>query len=83
MVYRPDEPRASRAEPDRTKREQVTLSVDGRARAVTAERVVIGRSRECDIRLDDGNVSRRHAEIVREGPAELGLSTSARRTAPS
>ena len=31
-------------------------------------RLVIGRSRECDIRLADPNVSRKHAEIRQEGP---------------
>ena len=68
MVYRPEEQRAV-PEPEE-KREQVTLTVDGRAVPLTAERVVIGRSRECDIRVDDGNVSRRHVELVREGPSE-------------
>jgi Protein of unknown function (DUF3662)/FHA domain len=33
------------------------------------EKLVIGRSRECDITLDDPNVSRRHAEIRRENGA--------------
>jgi pSer/pThr/pTyr-binding forkhead associated (FHA) protein len=27
---------------------------------------VIGRSRECEVRLDDANVSRRHCEVVEE-----------------
>jgi len=36
------------------------LDIDRRA-------IVIGRSRECDLVLDDRNVSRRHAELVREG----------------
>jgi hypothetical protein len=31
-------------------------------------RLVIGRSRECDVRLADPNVSRKHAEIRRDGP---------------
>jgi hypothetical protein len=31
------------------------------------ERVLIGRSPECDVFLDDVTVSRRHAELVREG----------------
>jgi hypothetical protein len=35
------------------------LPIDRRA-------IVIGRSRECDLVLDDRNVSRRHAELVRE-----------------
>jgi FhaA, N-terminal domain/FHA domain len=49
--------------------EQVTLTVAGRVVPVSGGRVVVGRSRECDIRVDDGNVSRRHFELVREGSA--------------
>jgi hypothetical protein len=37
--------------------------------ALDSDRVVLGRSRECDITLDDANVSRRHAELVRENGA--------------
>ena len=44
----------------------VTLSFEGREVPVTGDRLVIGRSRECDIRLADANVSRRHAEIRHE-----------------
>jgi hypothetical protein len=72
MVYRArePEPEAVAAEPEQppeVEREVVTLTVDGRVHPVTSRRVVLGRSRECDIRLDDGNVSRRHAELVQEG----------------
>ena len=28
---------------------------------------MIGRSRECDLTVTDGNASRRHAEVVQEG----------------
>jgi hypothetical protein len=35
---------------------------------------VVGRSRECDVVLDDGNVSRRHAEIVSTGPGSWAIS---------
>jgi pSer/pThr/pTyr-binding forkhead associated (FHA) protein len=48
----------------------VTLTVGGRVVPVSADRVVVGRSRECDLRVDDGNVSRRHFELVRESPSE-------------
>jgi pSer/pThr/pTyr-binding forkhead associated (FHA) protein len=48
-------------------REIVTLTVDGRSHEVASRRVLLGRSRECDIRISDGNVSRRHAELVQEG----------------
>jgi pSer/pThr/pTyr-binding forkhead associated (FHA) protein len=47
----------------------VTLSFEGREVPVTGDRVVLGRSRECDIRLADTNVSRRHAEVRREDDA--------------
>jgi Protein of unknown function (DUF3662)/FHA domain len=46
--------------------EVVTLTFDGRTYPVTSQTVVIGRSRECDVRLADTNVSRRHAELRRE-----------------
>lgn len=36
---------------------------------ITGEPFVIGRSRECDLVLDDPNVSRRHAELRREDGA--------------
>jgi hypothetical protein len=43
-----------------------TLRVEGRDVQVAGDRVVLGRSRECDVRLDDANVSRRHAEVREE-----------------
>jgi len=36
-------------------------------REVTVERAVIGRARECDVQIADPNVSRRHAELRKEG----------------
>jgi hypothetical protein len=47
--------------------ELVTLSWNGSSHEVTQARVVIGRSRDCDIQLADANVSRRHAELRQEG----------------
>ena len=38
----------------------------GRRNVLSGSRVVIGRSREADIVLQDPNVSRRHAELRRE-----------------
>ena len=49
--------------------EVITVTVGGRAHPVASDRFVIGRSRECDLTVTDGNASRRHAEIVREGDA--------------
>ena len=38
----------------------------GKRIVLSGSRVVMGRSRDCDVRLDDPNVSRRHAELRRE-----------------
>jgi hypothetical protein len=48
-------------------RELVTLVHDGTRHEVKQRRVVLGRSRDCDIQLADANVSRRHAELRQEG----------------
>jgi FHA domain-containing protein len=70
MIYRPTppppapEPPAA-AEPDTP----AVLSVNGTAHDLAKERMVIGRSKDCDIRLEDPNASRRHAEVRREGAA--------------
>jgi hypothetical protein len=47
--------------------EIVTLTLAGHAHPITSRSFVVGRSRECDLRVSDGNASRRHAEITREG----------------
>lgn len=78
MIYRPEVPlEAGDDPPAEVVREQVTLTVAGRTIPLTAGRVVVGRSRECDVRVEDGNVSRRHFELVQDGPtawvvADLG-----------
>jgi hypothetical protein len=72
VVYRPEE----RVEPEHhdtapaATRETVTLTIGDRVYPVTTERVVLGRSRECDIRVSDANVSRQHCEIARDGTWE-------------
>jgi hypothetical protein len=68
MVYRPAAALEEAPEPPPVAREEVTLTIDGRVVPVRSSRVVVGRSRECDVRVDDGNVSRRHFELVQEGP---------------
>jgi Protein of unknown function (DUF3662)/FHA domain len=50
-------------------REVAILSWDGQTRRVEKRRIVLGRSRECDIQVEDPNVSRRHAELRQEGAA--------------
>jgi pSer/pThr/pTyr-binding forkhead associated (FHA) protein len=43
------------------------LTWDDERRVVDRRRLVLGRSRDCDIQLSDPNVSRRHAELRQEG----------------
>jgi hypothetical protein len=76
MVYSPDRsaPRVERsAAPDRR---QALLVGEGKRNRLGGSRVVIGRSRECDVVMADPNVSRQHAELRREGDgwaiADLG-----------
>jgi pSer/pThr/pTyr-binding forkhead associated (FHA) protein len=65
MVYSPDR-EARRLEPEPS-RARALLVGEGRRSVLSGERVVIGRSRECDVVLSDPNVSRRHAELRSEG----------------
>lgn len=71
MIYKPVAP------PDATEaaspadlgveREVAVLSWSGQRLRLDKRRVVIGRSRECDVQIEDANVSRRHAELRQEG----------------
>ena len=69
MVYRPDPVPTQAATPEElgVDAEPAALIWDGARRELDSRRVLIGRSRECDIQLADANVSRRHAEVRREG----------------
>ena len=71
MIYKPKtvpEPtQAVTPEELGVEQELVTLSWNGSSHEVKQRRVVIGRSRDCDIQLADSNVSRRHAELRQEG----------------
>ena len=70
MVFRPEAAVAAVPEPEpEPPRRRVVLSLEGREVPITVDRAVIGRSRECDVRLADTNVSRRHAELRREESA--------------
>jgi Protein of unknown function (DUF3662)/FHA domain len=72
MIYRPRVPQPTEAaslEELGVEREVATLSWDGQTRRLDKRRVVLGRSRECDLQVDDPNVSRRHAEVRQEGSA--------------
>jgi hypothetical protein len=44
-----------------------SVTINGKSHELQKPSVVIGRSKECDIRISDPNVSRRHAEIRQEG----------------
>ena len=48
-------------------REVAVLSWSGERHLLEQQRSVLGRSRDADVRIEDPNVSRRHAEIVQEG----------------
>jgi hypothetical protein len=48
-------------------REVVSLEFGGTSHPIEKQRVVLGRSRECDLQVNDPNVSRRHAELRQEG----------------
>jgi FHA domain-containing protein len=52
-------------------REEYALTWDGGRHVLDRRAVVLGRSRDCDIVLDDRSVSRRHAELVRHGDGFL------------
>lgn len=71
MVYKPRTPLPADGPPPDVAlaQEIVTLTLDGKRHEVDKRRVVIGRSKECDIQLADPNVSRRHAELRQEGSA--------------
>jgi hypothetical protein len=49
--------------------ETVTLTIGDKRHELDKRRVVLGRSKDCDVQLTDPNVSRRHAEIRQEGTA--------------
>ena len=65
MVYSPDRaPQRLDAEPSTGYR--ALLVGEGRRTVLSGDRVLLGRSRECDVQLADPNVSRRHAELRRD-----------------
>jgi FhaA, N-terminal domain/FHA domain len=71
MVYRPSSPETQAATPEElgVPAEVVTLDANGKQHRIDKGNVVIGRSKDCDIRIADPNVSRRHAEVRQEGAA--------------
>src|SRR5947208_79603 len=70
MIYKTKTPvptQAVSAEELGVEQELFTLTYDGTRHEVKQRRLVIGRSRDCDVQLSDANVSRRHAELRQEG----------------
>ena len=70
MLYKPRTQPTEAASPVDlgVEREVAVLQWGGGQRArLEKQRSVVGRSRDADVRIDDPNISRRHAEIVQEG----------------
>jgi FHA domain-containing protein len=59
---------APEPEPEPVRR-SFTLTVAGKPHELSTARAVLGRSRDCDVRVSDLNVSRRHAEVREDGDA--------------
>ena len=70
MIYKASAPVATQAVSAAelgVEEELASLTIDGTRHDVKQRRVVLGRSRDCDIQVNDANVSRRHAELRHEG----------------
>ena len=66
MVYSPDREARPLAPPPHAPAGRALLVGEGKRTVLSGSRVLIGRSRDCDLTLDDPNVSRRHAELRNE-----------------
>jgi hypothetical protein len=71
MVYKAVPPPEPSAESEAVGEVQpsAVLTIAGQRHELDGERAVIGRSKDCDIQISDPNVSRRHAEVRRDGNA--------------
>jgi hypothetical protein len=58
---------AAEAEPAQEARATGVLTIAGRRHELGRDRTVLGRSKDSDVQVSDPNVSRRHAEVRREG----------------
>jgi len=70
MIYKPKAPQPTEAASPvelGVEREEFTLTMNGDTRTLNERRVVMGRSKECDLQVPDANISRRHAELRQEG----------------
>jgi hypothetical protein len=66
MIYTPSEPLEAPAPLARVV-SGAALSFAGQRHELTETRMVLGRSKDCDIPVPDPNVSRRHAEVRQDG----------------
>jgi len=73
MIYKPDAPPAPQPTEAASpvdlgiEREVGVLTWNGERHELVKERVVLGRSKDADLQVQDPNVSRRHAELRQEG----------------
>jgi hypothetical protein len=67
MVYSPDRPSRKLEALAPAAPSRAVLSGPGQRTVLSGTRMTIGRSRDCDVVVDDANVSRRHAELRAEG----------------
>jgi Protein of unknown function (DUF3662)/FHA domain len=72
MIYKPAAPVPQATEAASPvdlgiEREVAVLSWDGTRHQISKRRVVLGRSKDADLQVQDPNVSRRHAELRQEG----------------
>jgi hypothetical protein len=65
MIYKGTEPEATVV--DEAPAEVAAITFAGARHEISGPRVVLGRSKDCDVQVSDPNVSRRHAELRREG----------------
>ena len=67
MVYSTSERSQEVLSEPNPRRSRAQLRHEGRAVLLGTAGVVLGRSRECDVVIDDANVSRKHAEVRPSG----------------
>jgi hypothetical protein len=67
MVYSPTAAPRVEPGPATTGARQALLVGENKRNVLSGSRVLLGRSRECDIMVNDPNVSRRHAELRSDG----------------
>jgi hypothetical protein len=66
MVYSPDRSARKLAPRDAPRGGRALFVGEDKRAVLSGSRLVIGRSRDCDITVEDANVSRRHAELRNE-----------------